>query len=179
MTHATRPTQLYDEDTFEHRGYTFRVTFPRDEGMSEPWKEHDGHGPVSEWTAREKRAGERLIASDRHHKRFYDFAEACQIAKRDRWGTADGRQPGETAKAYAARAVEADYQYCKGWCEDRWTWVGVVVTLDHGGDTLQASLWGIESLSDPGYFVEEAYELADEILSRVEVESPDVQLSEN
>jgi hypothetical protein len=42
------------DDTIEINGLTFRVTVERDEDMGEPWKEHDGHGVVSNWTTRSK-----------------------------------------------------------------------------------------------------------------------------
>lgn len=40
---AKRAT-LYDGDTFEHSGYTFRVQFKRDDDTGPPWEECDGHG---------------------------------------------------------------------------------------------------------------------------------------
>jgi hypothetical protein len=77
-------------DTFEHGGLTFRVSLERDEYHGTPWDEEDGHGPVSEWTHRAKRAGELILSSDRGSRRLYDFAEACHIARRDRWGFLPG-----------------------------------------------------------------------------------------
>jgi hypothetical protein len=197
--------RLYDGDTFEHRGYTFRVTFPRDEQYEEPWKAHDGHGIVSDWTTREKRAGERVLASDRQHKRYYDVQATIALARRDGWGPVHCRVCGEESggagssmygtvhkygpvehgpfvpeskRQQAARAVEADFEYCRAWCADEWEWLGVVVELVEDPEK-RASVWGIESLSTPEYFAETAYELADEVLSTVEVDEPRVQLSEN
>ena len=181
--HATeeRPTRLYDGDTFTLRGYTFRFKTERDDFMGEPWKEHDGHGIVSEWTTREKRAGERVLAEDGGSRRYYDFAETMKRARAEGWGTADGRQPGETARAYRARAVEQDFEFCRGWCRDEWEWEYVRVDLlDEDGDTTEEceTLGGIESNAG-AYFVEVAYELAGEILSRVEVDEPLAVRSEN
>ena len=39
---------LYDDDTIEHEGLRFRVTFPYDDDATAPWDREDGHGPVSE-----------------------------------------------------------------------------------------------------------------------------------
>ncbi len=52
-----------DGDTVEveHEGFTLRATVHRDDDMREPWREHDGHGIVSEWTSRDKRPGERIL----------------------------------------------------------------------------------------------------------------------
>jgi hypothetical protein len=77
-----------------------------------------------------------------------------------------------TPRAYFAKAVEADYQRLCDWVEDRWHYVGIVVTmLDEDNETprplYRESLWGIESDSDASYFEEEAGNLADEILARI------------
>lgn len=93
-----------DDFRFEIDGRRFRATAPRDDHMGAPWEEHDGHGPVSEWTSRDKAPGELVLAEGRHSKRFYDFAEACRIARRDGWGFLPGelvtKQDGATWTAY-------------------------------------------------------------------------------
>lgn len=69
-------------------------------------------------------------------------------------------------RAYAAAAAEADFKRLDDWCNDRWHYVGCVVTLldDDGDDTdHSASLWGIES-DDGDYLAETARELAAEIV---------------
>ena len=176
----SRQPRLYDGATFTHRGHTFRVRFPHDADHGAPWEECDGHGPVSDWTRRDKRPGERILIEDHGSRRYYDVAEALQIARRDGWNTLSIPAPagGETPRQQAARAVEADYAFLRGWCRDDWQYVGVVVCLEDDDDTQQASLWGIESDADD-YLTETAYELADEIMARIEVEQPDAQLSEN
>ncbi len=78
-------------DTFTYRGRSFRIRLERDDDYSAPWDEHDGHGTVSEWTTRDKMPGELVLNSDRHSKRYYDFAEACRIARRDGWGFLPGQ----------------------------------------------------------------------------------------
>jgi hypothetical protein len=167
--------------TFDHRGHTFRLRTERDECISEPWKEFDGHGIVSEWTSRSKSPGERVLVADRNRYIYYDVAESLKIAKRDKWGTADGQREGESVRAYRARAVEADFEFCRGWATDEWCYVSVGVTLlDDDGDETDETEWlgGVESNSE-AYIEEIGRELADEILSRVEVDEPNAVLSEN
>lgn len=172
----------YDGEDFEHNGNRFRVAFPHDDAMGAPWEEHEGHGPVSDWRRAgysghvPKAPGERPLCSDRGSARFYDFAEAVRIAKRDGWmsnadvlALSDPNRQKLTRSQLAARAAEEDFQRLKAWCDDKWSWTGVVVTLlDDDGDATDetASLWGIES--DAGDYLEEvARELADEIVSRI------------
>ena len=172
---------LYDGDTFEYRGHTFRVTMERDDCISEPWKEYDGHGPVSEWVTRAKGPGERILATDRCHHRFYDFAEAIKIAKHDQWRCQHGRTDHATVGELAHCAVEQDYDRLHRWCQDDWCYVVLTVKLldDDGNETIEdETIGGVESDSGD-YMVTLAHELADEILSRVEVDEPNVHLSEN
>lgn len=82
---------LHDNDIIEHDGARFRVEFPYDNSRSTPWENEDGHGPVSDWTTRAKRSGEIELCSDHSSKRYYDFAEACRIARHDGWGFLPGR----------------------------------------------------------------------------------------
>ena len=168
---------LYNGDTFEHGGEQFRVTFPPEDYSEAPWEWEDGHGPVSEWTSREKASGERELCSDRHSRRFYDFAEAVKIAKRDGWGLCDadkakltsklGRAP--TRKEIITEAVERDFRYLYGWCNDQWEYLCVVVEhLDEDGETTgeEASLGMVES-SERSYLDATAYELAAGICDRL------------
>lgn len=71
--------------TLEADGFTITATIHNDDDTGAPWDEHDGHGPVSGMTTRDKRPGELVLCSD-VGRRFYDFAAACQIARRDGWG---------------------------------------------------------------------------------------------
>jgi hypothetical protein len=173
--------RLYNDDTFTHKGYAFRVRFERDEHMGEPWKEHDGHGPVSEWTTRDKRPGERLLHEDHGSKRYYDAQAALRLAKKDGWGCGDETHTHRTAGEKAACAVERDFDYLRRWCKDEWEWTGVIVEqVDEDGDPTgeKDSLWGIDG-DHGGYLTTVAYELADEIVNQLEVEQPDAVLSEN
>jgi len=156
---------IEEGDIIERHGKRYRVNTESDH-LGEPWKEHDGHGPVSEWTRRAKRPGERVLCEDRGSKRYYDAEEATKIAKRDGW---DGPPYGGTARQKAHRAVQADYDRLRRWCNGDWCWVGVVVTeictcdKGHEHDGESASLWGIESDAGGDYLEQVANELIDEL----------------
>lgn len=75
-----------EELEIEHDGIAYVVTIEHDDCMGAPWDEHDGHGDVSDWTTRDKLPGELVLSEDRNSKRFYDYAGACKIARRDGWG---------------------------------------------------------------------------------------------
>lgn len=162
-------------DTFQHLGASFRITLEHDDSHGSPWSEEDGHGPVSEWkrhafgqgTKPPKRAGERILVWNRGHYRTYDIRAATVQAIAEGW---DAAPYGGTKGERAARAVEADFQRMRAWCNDEWSYVGVIVELlDDSGDSLgeTASLWGVESDSDEYIRNEVAIELADEILARL------------
>jgi hypothetical protein len=152
--------------TFEHGGRTFVMRIERDETMGEPWKVHDGHGVVTEWTETAPDEAARILVSDRYSHRFYDVTASLKRAQAERWDAPPYGQG--NSHEQAARAVEADYQRMRAWCNDEWYWVGVVVHLqcptcgsEHPGK--QDSHWGIESDSDADYFDTVARELAEEI----------------
>lgn len=159
------------DDMIERDGFTLRARIKHDSDTGAPREEHDGHGPVSDWRRRnyagryDKRPGELLLCDDGRNARFYDFAEACRIARRDGWNAVPYDVPRETPRQRAAKAALADYNRLRGWCDDSWNWCGVVVTASRAGVELgTASLWGIES--DTGaYLVEVANELAAEALA--------------
>ncbi len=163
-----RNASVGDSITVESDGFTVTANLEFDEGMGFPWIEHDGHGPVTDWTTRRKRPGERILNENRGSYRYYDFQTAVKIARRDGWD-ADPIQP-ESRGERAARAAEADFQYLRAWCRDEWCFVGVVLKVSKAGVTLDpaaASLWGIESNSnDHGhdYLTEVANELLPEAL---------------
>lgn len=75
------------DETITRNGFTLAITIEPDYDHGAPWDECDGHGPVSDWTTRDKAPGELELASDHGSKRFYDYAEACRIARRDGWGS--------------------------------------------------------------------------------------------
>lgn len=111
-----------------------------------------------------------------------------RLALKDGWGCGDDAHKHTTKRQRAACAVDQDFEYLRRWCADEWCWLYAVVTLlDDDSDTdpaeetdHRASLGGIDGDHDGGkYLTDVAYELADEILARVEVENPDVVMSEN
>lgn len=161
-----------DEVETEAEGFVIRAKIVADETGGLPWEVDDGHGEVSDWRRSNDdygypagRPGELVLCRDGRSARFYDFAAACRTARADGWGVAGGKLEGETAKAYAARAALADFARLRDWCNDVWSWVGVVVTAEREELELgRASLWGIES--DAGdYLAEVAAELLPEALA--------------
>lgn len=154
--------------TLEHNGYTITIEWLRDDDTRAPWEEHDGHGPVSEWTSRDKNPSERVLCSDRNSYRYYDYAEAIKIAKRDGWDAKPYKTG--TKGQQAARAVEADFEYLRRWCNDDWFWCGYTVEVD--GTNYHESLWGIDSDSQ-AEFESEALEAAKSWLDNELAESHD------
>ena len=161
-------------ETIEHEGHSFRVEHFADDTQDPPWEREDGHGIISEWTRRDKRPGEVSICEDRGSHRYYDVQATMKIARRDGWGLGPDdveslarklkRTP--TAGDIVAESVRMDMDRMRGWCNDDWCYVGVVVTLlTADGDPLEsrdASLWGIES-DCTDYLREVAQELAEQI----------------
>lgn len=66
----------YQTETKEHRGHTITLKWCFDYDCEAPWEHEDGHGPVSDWTTRDKAPGELVLNSDRRSYRYYDYAEA-------------------------------------------------------------------------------------------------------
>lgn len=153
-------SQYRDElESFTHKGQAFTAFLELDQDMREPWKEHDGHGPVSDWRPKDsKRPGEMVLLEDRGRCLFYDFQAAVKLALKDGWDTPPYKQgkPGERAQ----RAAMADFERMRDWCLDRWQWVGVIVKDAYGNET---SVWGIES-DCTDYLKETARELANDLI---------------
>lgn len=107
---ATSPTRgwVFDgevrELTIDGHTYRFRVNVENDD-KGAPWDEEAGHGPVSDWTTRDKRPGERVLSSDHGSKRFYDVAEANRIAKREGWGLSEAQRQALIARLAKDRVV--------------------------------------------------------------------------
>ena len=142
--------------------YRVRVRIEPDDCMREPWKEHDGHGPVSEWRAKDSKApGERILCEDRGQALFYDFAGAVAIARRDGWDTPPYKTG--TAGERAARAAEADFDRLRQYCAGDWQYVSVGMELSLGGEVLAMDwLGGVESDND--YWRECAADMANDAL---------------
>ncbi len=146
-------------DTIEMHGLTFRVEHHPDYDHGAPWENVDLLGSVDEGR-RSKRPGERVInAPDGRYgwRSFYDFAGAVAKAR------AEGMS-GELA----AEAAERECEWLRAWCEDRWSYIGVEVTLlDAEGNATDYSdaLWGVDD--DGDYAKTVANDLALEIGARV------------
>jgi hypothetical protein len=156
-------------------GWRAEIKTEYDDAMGEPWREHDGHGVISEWTSRDKRPGERILATDSRSHRYYDIAATMPEAIKDGWGCRHTESmesfktnSGHSSKrAQAACAVESDFERMRAWCRDEWQWIGVVVTVfDADGEKVSdESLWGIES--DGDYWREVAAELINQQIAGV------------
>lgn len=142
-----------------------RCKFDRDHGL--PWKEEEGHGPVSEWVTRDKGPGERVLCEDRRSKLYYDFAAAMKMAKRDGWGISEERkaalekQEGVilTKAGIAALAVEADFDLLRRWCNNDWQYIVLYVTL-HNAAGSQLDIDTVGGMSNDGdYWKEEAADM--------------------
>ena len=159
----------YRTETRDHGAMSFRVEWCYDPYAEPPWDHGDGHGPVSDWTSDLKAPGQMVLCSDRRMRRYYEFAEAVKLARRDRWDTKPygTRKPGERAHA----AAMADYNYLRQWCDQQWWYCGIVVTLldADGKPDVNASLWDIEDgLPDMVEYQEEVIgELISECLSQI------------
>lgn len=160
-----------DKITCEVDGFTCTATLYCDDNSSPPWERDCGHGPVSKWTSRVKKPSERVLNEDHGSKRYYDIQDAMKTALADGWGTPDGQKEGETKRAYAARAVEHDFDVLKAWCNDEWAYYGVAVTVKKNGirltDQYAHACWGIEGNypgSDNSYFTEVANQNLSEAL---------------
>lgn len=173
-TKGPKMRDSYNSFDFELHGVAFRAFLVADEDHGRPWEESDGHGPVRQvakgYNGLEKRPGERplYVGGRGEYSWAYDWQAAMKIARRDGWGVSGGRLPGETARQYAARAVTADFEFLRAWCNDAWHYCGVCVSrLDEDGETLDEpysyALWGIES-NAADYLREVANENAAEIL---------------
>lgn len=151
--------------TFTVDGRDFVATVERDDFCGAPWEEHDGHGPVSGWTRRAKHPGEMVLSESRGERRYYDFAQACRIARNEGWDAPPYRTG--TARQRAARAALADFEYLRAWCNDEWCFVTVSVApvcpcCGAADESRSQTVGGVES-SDFEYLRTIALELAGEV----------------
>jgi hypothetical protein len=177
--HTIDSKQIHDGGQISVGNLTLRFRLERDGCTEAPWVTDCTHGPVSDWTTRDKEPGERLLHSDRRSSRFYDYAGAMAMAKRDGWGLAPdalaelarklGKAP--TAGQIRESSVDADFEHLRGWCADEWFYSIVAVKLLDEDDCELASdyLGGVESCGD--YWRECAAEMADRLLTEHAEES--------
>lgn len=148
-------------------GYTAQVTCADDPDCEPPWIGADGYGPVSEWTSRNKLNGERTLSSDGGMHRYYDWSEALRLAKGDDGGVEEGL----SKRAKAIKAVAADFEYLRAWCNGEWRYIGVCVQVWYRGATFahaQDAFWGVEDRGD--YWQDVAYEMLASIIRGHQVE---------
>ena len=157
---------IHKEDFTTAKGTHYRVRVSYDDFADEPWDYCDGHGPVSNWTTRDKRAGELILASDGRSKRFYDFQGAVKKAKAEGWGC-DGLTGKETPGEKAVKAVMADFKHLKAWCNGEWHYAVLrVVLLDSEGEEIAEYddyLGGVEFGYGMEYWEKEAANMAEEL----------------
>lgn len=159
--------EKYDT-TIEVEGREFGVWTDWDTFMSEPWKEQDTLGAVTNWTIYErarwgrgyKAPGQRELCRDGNHVRFYDYQGAIQKAR------SEGLKGAE-----AKRVVDAEFKYLQDWCEDRWHYISVgVAPLNDDDEPTCEPDWvcGVEDIDD--YWKEVAKEIAGEFLYKEQKE---------
>ena len=159
---------LCNGDTFTQNGETFRVNFEHDADAGYPQDNCDGHGKVrrSNYAHTESRSdkkpGERPLNNPgrNEYQFYYDWADACKQAKKDGWNT-----PQYDAPNRVERAVKADFEFLRGFLNNDWEYVGVIVSrLDSNGEETgeTESLCGVETFRDYHNCV--ALELAQSII---------------
>ena len=162
------------EDIIEVSGLRFAVTFDFDYDTGPPWDWSDGHGPVRIGRNHadgqtDKRPGERPLNRPGWHENqyYYDWAEACKLARKDWWNAAPYDAPNRVH-----RAVQADFDYLSAWVNGDWQYVVVgICQVDDDGNEIGDwnYLGGVETYRD--YHHEMAREMAEEMARRIIRES--------
>lgn len=135
--HKVLPGYVGDKVRYElGNGLYAIVEMEYDQHYDTPWEDSDAHGVVSDWEHRGEANGRWLLSQDGNSYRYYDWRETLEIAKRDGWGLGDPMD-----------AVRKNYDYLHAWCNDRWSYVGLIVELYDADDELieEDSCWGYES----------------------------------
>lgn len=161
-------------------GREFAAIVEPDDYQDPPWLMEDGHGIVSEWTGRDKRPGEIVLHADGSRYLYYDFAATLKKARKEGWGTSDGKRPNETARQYTERAVRADFDYLRRWCKDDWYYVvvGVAPIVDGEPDTDRAEyLGGVEFDYQYDYWREVAEQIAHRIMADLDHETHELRFA--
>lgn len=150
-------------------GFTVRVEYHYDYDAGSPWEHDEGHGGVrivhAHYGRPQKRPGERVLHSDRWCHWLYDWQGACKKARAEGWNAKPYDAP-----ARIERAVQADFDYLRGWLNDDWHYAGIIVTVCDatGVQPVDDACWGFETLND--YHETAGQEMADACLSRVRAE---------
>jgi hypothetical protein len=158
-----------DKITCEVDGFKVVARVEHDPDGGPPWDDGDGNGIVSEWTTRAKRPGERILSTDRNSHRFYDFAATVQRAKDDQWDSPPYNTG--TKGDRAVRAVERDFKSMAAWCNNKWHYGYVTVTVSREGVKLASVSTGGLECNHPfgeanGALLEVANDLLDEAMDK-------------
>lgn len=134
-----------EEITELPNGWKIKVKFQHDEDYGPPWKEHDGHGETYETRYSEDHMDDWCLNSERYNYRYYDWKATLPKAIKECWDAAPYGVG--TKQERAMRAMKADCDALRRWCDDDWWWVGMIVTLlDENDEELdEESCWGYES----------------------------------
>ena len=134
------------------------VKYAYDSEADAPWDSFEGHGPVRRSNSvhteqrSDKKPGERPLNNPcrGEYQFYYDWKSATQSARADGWNAAPYDAPNRVQ-----RAIQADFDYLRGYIENDWCYVGVIITDTDGNDL--GSLWGVETFKD--YHREQAREM--------------------
>jgi hypothetical protein len=130
--------------------YAYKLELYTDYDAGYPWDNMELLGEVSEWTSAKKAPGQKTLNYDNPAYRYYDFQAAMVKAKKEFANSED-----------AVKAVEFEFGYLKDWCDDKWQYVGAMVT--NLANQKSSSLWGIDSTDDT-YLKEVFNELVHDLL---------------
>lgn len=141
----------YDKDVLVVDEKVVEVEYVYD-SESNPFEHSDGLDDlISGWTTRSKRPGERVLAKSHGSCMYFDWQAACKVA-REKWGVAKGN---------VVQAVQATFDHLRGWMNDEWCYVGVIVKCEGEED----SLWAVDTCND--YHRTVAKEMAEGVVERV------------
>ena len=157
------------KDIIEVSGLRFAVTFDFDYDTEPPWERSDCHGPVRIGRNHadgqsDKRPGERPLNRPtwRENQYYYDWEEACKLARKDGWNAAPYDAPNRVH-----RAVQADFDYLSAWVNGDWHYV--VVGVCQVDDDNEIGAWdycgGVETYHD--YHHEMACEMAEDMAQQI------------
>ena len=127
-------------------GWTLTVETQYDDDHGPPWEDCDWHGVVTGWTSRMDHMEDWELSYSQHRYQYYDYKGTLPRAIKEQWDAPPYRTG--TKLEQAMRAMRADYEYLRKWCNDEWWYVGVIVTLldENGEELAEDSCWGYESM---------------------------------
>jgi hypothetical protein len=166
MTHT-----FHDEIITFDKGIRVKIVYQYDEDSDAPWDNSDGHGPVRKGHGTNyhgyaaKSPGERPLNHRGWNTQqyFYDWAKACEMAKKDGWNAEPYDAPNRIE-----RAVQADFDFLSSWLNDDWHYAIVTCgVIDEDGDPIKEfedCCGGYETYKD--YHLTAGREMADELAKR-------------